>query len=106
MKKDATVLIPKNVDAKFELVPNTGIGWREMSYYIFCIPIFAGIYFLPLNPFIRMGLGILLGVMVTALAIIKPIKGCHVNAGRYLKSELRFLIKREKKKNVIYYKKY
>lgn len=101
------VHIPKNIDAKFELIPNTGIGWKEIGYYLLFTPIVGGVlYLLPIHIFAQLGLGLFLFVMFTGLLVMPAIRGCNVKAGAYVLDLYRFYKRKRKKQNVVLYKKY
>jgi hypothetical protein len=99
--------IPKNIEAKFELIPNiAGIGWKEIGYYLLFLPLVGGtLYLLPIHIFVQLGLGLVLFVLFTGLLVLPAIQGCNVKAGAYLLDVFRFHQRKRKKQTILLYKK-
>ncbi|PFT98681.1 hypothetical protein COK81_04670 [Bacillus thuringiensis] len=98
--------IPKNINAKFELIPNTGIGWKEIGHYLLILPsVGGGLYLLPIHIFAQLGLGIFFFVLFTGLLVLPAVRGCNVKAGAYFRDVFRFYKKKKKKQNILLYKK-
>ncbi|MDA2638690.1 hypothetical protein [Bacillus sp. FSL R12-0069] len=98
--------IPKNIEAKFELIPNTGIGWKEIGYYLLFLPLVGGtLYLLPIHIFVQLGVGLVSFVLFTGLLVLPAIRGCNVKAGAYLFDLFRFHVRKTKNRTRLLYKK-